>query len=254
MRRLNGKVALITGTGGEQGRAAALLFAKEGARVVGCDVNQSAASQTLTMVRDAGGEMVSMVPVDLSIESGASRWVEEGAAAFGGIDVLYNNASAPRFGRLDSMPVEDWHFTMRNELDIVYFVTRAAWPHLVARGGGSIISTASIAAMRGCVAPQSAHGAAKAAVTSLMTSLVIEGAPHKIRANTISPGPIEHPLTQAALADPNHPMSKLVAKIPMGRMGRPQEVAYLALFLASDESSFITGANVVIDGGLTTWV
>ena len=87
-----------------------------------------------------------------------------------------------------------------------------------------------------------------------MTSLVIEGAPHKIRANTISPGPIEHPLTRAALADPNHPMSKLVAKIPMGRMGRPQEVAYLALFLASDESSFITGANVVIDGGLTTWV
>jgi meso-butanediol dehydrogenase/(S,S)-butanediol dehydrogenase/diacetyl reductase len=254
MRRLNGKVALITGTGGEQGRAAALLFAKEGARVVGCDVNKDAASQTLTMVRDAGGEMVSMAPVDLSIELGASRWVEEGAAAFGGIDVLYNNASAPRFGPLDSMPVEDWHFTMRNELDIVYYVTRAAWPHLVARGSGSIISTASIAAVRGCVAPQSAHGAAKAAVTSLMTSLVIEGAPHKIRANTISPGPIEHPLTQSALADPNHPMSKLVAKIPMGRMGRPQEVAYLALFLASDESSFITGANVVIDGGLTTWV
>jgi meso-butanediol dehydrogenase / (S,S)-butanediol dehydrogenase / diacetyl reductase len=254
MRRLNGKVILITGTGGEQGRAAALLFAKEGARVVGCDVNKSAASQTLTMVRDAGGEMVSMAPVDLSIESGAARWVEEGAAAFGGIDVLYNNASAPRFGLLDPMPVEDWHFTMRNELDIVYFVTCAAWPHLVARGGGSIISTASIAAVRGCVAPQSAHGAAKAAVTSLMTSLVIEGAPHKIRANTISPGPIEHPLRQSALADPNHPMSKLVAKIPMGRMGRPQEVAYLALFLASDESSFITGANVVIDGGLTTWV
>jgi len=130
MRRLNGKIALITGTGGEQGRAAALLFAKEGARVVGSDVNQSAASETLKMVRDAGGEMVSMAPVDLSIESGASRWVEEGAAAFGGIDVLYNNASAPRFGLLDSMPVEDWHFTMRNELDIVYFVTRAAWPHL----------------------------------------------------------------------------------------------------------------------------
>jgi len=87
-----------------------------------------------------------------------------------------------------------------------------------------------------------------------MTSLVIEGAPHKIQANTISPGPIEHPLTQSALADPNHPMSKLVAKIPLGRMGRPQEVACLALFLASDESSFITGANVVIDGGLTSWV
>ncbi len=254
MGRLDGKIALITGTGGAQGRAAALLFAQEGAKVVGCDVNDSAAAETLKMVRDAGGEMASMAPVDLSIEASASRWIEEGAAVFGGIDVLYNNASAPRFGLLDSMPVEDWHFTMRNELDIVYFVTRAAWPYLVARGGGSIISTASIAAVRGCVAPQSAHGAAKAAVTSLMTSLVIEGAPHKIRANTISPGPIEHPLTQAALADPTHPMSKLVAKIPMGRMGQPREVALLALFLASDESSFITGANIVIDGGLTTWV
>jgi NAD(P)-dependent dehydrogenase (short-subunit alcohol dehydrogenase family) len=143
---------------------------------------------------------------------------------------------------------------VKRSLDIVYFVTRAAWPHLVTRGGGAIISTSSIAAVRGCVAPQSAHGAAKAAVASLMNSLVIEGAPHNIRANTISPGPITHPLTQSALEDPNHPMSKLVAKIPMGRMGRPEEVAYLALFLASDESPFITGANILIDGGLTTWV
>jgi len=254
MGRLEGKIALITGTGGEQGRAAALLFAREGAKVVGADVIESAAAETLNMVRDAGGEMVSMAPVDLSTEAGASRWVADAVAAFGGIDILYNNASAPRFGFLDSMPTDDWRFTMRNELDIVYFVTRAAWPHLLARGGGSIISTASIAAVRGCVVPQSAHGAAKAAVTSLMTSLVIEGAPHKIRANTISPGPIAHPLTQSALADPNHPMSKLVAKIPMGRVGRPEEVAYLALFLASDESSFITGANVVIDGGLTSCV
>ena len=93
------------------------------------------------------------------------------------------------------------------------------------------------------VAPCCAHGAAKAAVTWLMTSLVLEGAPHKIRANTISPGPIEHPLTQSALVDPDHPMSKLVAKIPLGRMGQPREVAYLALFLAWDESSFITGAK-----------
>jgi meso-butanediol dehydrogenase/(S,S)-butanediol dehydrogenase/diacetyl reductase len=138
MGRLDGKIALITGTGGEQGRSAALLFVREGAQVVGCDVNESAAAATLKLLRDAGGEMVSIAPVDLSLEASALRWVEDGVVAFGGIDVLYNNASAPRFGLLDSMPVEDWHFTMRNELDIVYFVTRAAWPHLVARGGGRL--------------------------------------------------------------------------------------------------------------------
>jgi meso-butanediol dehydrogenase / (S,S)-butanediol dehydrogenase / diacetyl reductase len=122
--------------------------------------------------------MVSTAPVDLSLATDASRWVTEGLAAFGGIDFLYNNASAPPFGTIDSMPIEDWYFTIRNELDIVYLVTRAAWPHLITRGGGSVISTSSIAAVRGCVAPQSAHGAAKAAVASLMNSLVLEGAPH----------------------------------------------------------------------------
>jgi len=126
MGRLDGKIALITGTGGGQGCAAAILFAREGAKVVGCVLNEQAAAETLKLVRDAGGEMVSMAPVALSTESGAAKWVEEGVAAFGDIDILYNNASTPRFGPFESMPIEDWHFTIRNELDIVYLVTRAS--------------------------------------------------------------------------------------------------------------------------------
>ncbi len=255
MGRLDGKIALITGTGGAQGRAAALLFAREGAQVVGCDINESPAAQTLQLVRGAGGQMISIAPIDLSTQAGATKWIEQGFAAFGGIDILYNNASAPRFGRFEALAIEEWHFTIRNELDIVYLVTRAAWPHLIARGGGSVINTSSIAAVRGIPGfEQSAHGIAKAGVKALTTNLVMEGAPHQIRVNTISPGPIMHPLMEPALKDPTHPFSQMVAKIPIGRIGEPEDVARLALFLASDESSYITGANIVIDGGLTTLV
>lgn len=252
MGRLDGKIALITGTSGGQGRAAAILFAREGAKVAGCDLNVPGAAGALRMVRDAGGQMVSMAPVDLSQEAGATQWVNDAVAAFGGIDVLYNNASVPRMGPFASMPTADWNFTIRNELDIVYLVTRAAWQHLIARGGGSIINTSSIASVRGFAGfEQSAHGIAKANVGALTTNLVVEGAPHKIRLNTITPGPIMHPMMEPVLKDPGHALTRLVARIPLGRIGRPQDVASLALFLASDESSYITGANVVIDGGLT---
>lgn len=255
--RLEGKVALITGTGGGQGRAAALLFAQEGAKVVGCDLNEEGASETEKMVRNAGGTMVSMAPVDISEEAGATRWVEDAAAAFGGVNILYNNASAARFGPFGATSIEDYKFTIRNELDIVYLVTRAAWQHLVDAGGGSIINTASAAAFRGLrFYPQSAHGAAKGGVASLASVLAIEGGPHKIRVNTITPGPIAHPFFDAALADAGHPLhdpvTSLVTSIPLGRLGKPEDVAPLALFLASDESSYITGTNVVIDGGFTT--
>lgn len=248
--RLAGKVALITGTGSGQGRAAALLFTAEGARVVGCDVNVAGASETEALVRAQGGQMVSMAPVDLGDSEQATAWVNAGAAAFGGIDIVYNNASAPRFAPIDQMSDADWHFTIRNELDLVFFVTRAAWPHLVARGGGSIINVGSTAGMMGVKnAPGSAHSATKGAVIAMTRQLAGEGGPHKIRVNTLSPGIIETPATAALLAA--GPLGQVARSGPLARLGQPHEMAPVALFLASDESSFVTGANLLADGGLT---
>jgi meso-butanediol dehydrogenase / (S,S)-butanediol dehydrogenase / diacetyl reductase len=147
--RLSGKIALVTGTAGGIGRASALTLAREGARVVGCDLHPAGSDDTVRLARDAGGEMTAMAPVDLSSEAGADSWVTGAVAVYGGVDILVNNASAIRFGPISSLSVEDWSFTIRNELDIVFLVTRAVWPHLVARGGGSIVNIASISATRG---------------------------------------------------------------------------------------------------------
>lgn len=249
MGRLDGKVALITGTAGGQGRAAALLFAREGARVVGCDLKASGAAQTVEWVRRAGGEMVSMAPVDLSDPAAATRWVNEAAAAFGGIDILYNNASGGRVGPFAALSLESWHYVLRNELDLIYLVTRAAWPHLVARGGGSIINTGSIIAQHGTDMPMSAHGAAKGGVVSFTVHLALEGGPHGIRANAISPGLIATEMFEEHLKDPFDTMHKQVRTSPLGRVGRAEDVAGVALFLASDESAYVTGTNIVVDGG-----
>lgn len=251
MGRLAGKIALITGTAGGQGRAAALAFAREGAKVVGCDLNSTKANETVAMVRAAGGEMTSMAPVDLSVEEEAEAWVAQAAQTYGGIDILYNNASHGRLGPISSMATATWQSNMRNELDIIFYVTRAAWPHLVARGGGSVINTGSIIAARGSDMPMAAHGAAKAGVIGLTAHLALEGGPLGIRANCISPGLISNEMFADLLRDPNDNMQKQVRTSPLGRVGRPEDVAPLAVFLASDESGYITGANIVVDGGQT---
>jgi meso-butanediol dehydrogenase / (S,S)-butanediol dehydrogenase / diacetyl reductase len=238
--RLDEKVALITGTGGGQGRAAALRFAAEGAAVIGCDVKEEGDRETIELVRSAGGEMTGTAPVDLSDVEQATRWVDEAAAVHGRIDVLYNNASAARFAPLAEMSVEDWQFTIRNELDLVFYVTRAAWPHLVANGGGVVINTASVAGW---------IGATKGAVIAMTRAIAAEGAPHKIRAISISPGPIETPGTEPLFSDPVARQG-LEAAVLVDRLGLPDDVAALAAFLASDEAAFITGADFTVDGGL----
>ncbi|MFC5745361.1 SDR family NAD(P)-dependent oxidoreductase [Actinomadura rugatobispora] len=248
MGRLDGKIGFITGTAGGQGRAAALAFAAEGARVVGCDVRPDDDAETAAMIRAAGGDMISLGHVDLSDPRAAQDWIARGVEAAGGIDILYNNAGAMRPGGIATTPDEDWAFTLRHELDLVFHTCRAAWPHLIERGGGAIINTASGVALRGSTWG-TAHAAAKGGVVALSLQLAAEGAEHRIRCNTISPGFIESPATAAIIAQGRAPNGAPLPPVPLGRIGQPSDVAHCALYLASDEAEWVTATNIVIDGG-----
>ena len=251
-QRLLNKVCLITGTGGSMGSAAALKFAKEGAKIVGCDVNAANDAATVDTVRQQGGEMVSLSPCDLSKRNSCESLVDFAIKSHGQIDVLYNNASMAYFGWMDSMKDEEWHKTMDHELNLIYLLTRTAWPHLK-KSRASIVNVGSA---NGWVAfaalPAVAHAAAKGGVISMTRQLAVEGRKHGIRANTISPGAIESLQTIPLMKDREW-STTMLQKIMLGRLGRAEEVANLASFLASDEASYITGADIRIDGGMAAW-
>ncbi|MFT3864356.1 MAG: SDR family NAD(P)-dependent oxidoreductase [Solirubrobacterales bacterium] len=247
--RLEGKATFITGTAGGQGRAAAQLFAAEGAHVVGCDINEEGAAETVAMIEAAGGTITSTAPVDLADPEQATAWVEAGVAAAGGIDVLYNNASRPVVGPWEELGWEDWRDTIRNELDLIFTVTKAAWDHLAA-SEGTIINTASVSAYRGAIfIEQAAHGAAKGGVLSMTRHLAASGAKHGIRANSISPGLIITRQIEPFLEEEGHPVHKEAGSHPLGRIGRPEDVARVALFLASDDAAYVNAIDIVVDGG-----
>lgn len=246
---LEGKVALITGTGGGQGRAAALAFVEAGALVVGCDLKVEGNEETAALVRSRGGSMVAMQPVDLGDRAQARQWVAEATAQHGRIDVVYNNASAARLGPFEQVSDADWDYTIRNELDLCYSVTRAAWPYLMKRGG-VIINIASIAATNAAGAPQAAHSATKGAIVALTRELAMEGGAHGIRVLCISPGVIETPPLMEYLSVPEI-REAILARNLIKRIGRPEDIAAAAVFLASDLAGYITGINLVIDGGYT---
>ncbi|WP_069353966.1 SDR family NAD(P)-dependent oxidoreductase [Burkholderia cenocepacia] len=250
--RLAGKVCVITGTGGSMGRAAALQFAREGARVVGCDVSESAAQQTVELVIAADGEMVSLQPCDLTRPEDCQHLVDLAIGTYGQIDVLFNNAAMAYFAPIDTIRDEEWYKTIDHELNLVFLMTRAAWPEL-SRRSGVVINTASCAAYQTYpTLPALAHTAAKGAIVSLTRQLALEGRLHGIRANSISPGLIETNQMRMLLSEPD--LSKrMLEKIMLGRLGQPEDVAAAALFLASDESSFITGSDIRVDGGMTAW-
>lgn len=252
MGRLEGKTALITGIGGGMGREAARRFAAEGANVIGCDLNVEALEETVRLVRAEGGEITGHAPVNAGDATAVEAWIDQAAGVYGGVDILYNNASIQRFGAIDEISVEDWDFAIDMELNIVFYAVRAAWKHLKA-DGGVIVNIGSIAGTRGVeFMAQNAHGAAKAGVINLTQQLAVEGGPHGIRAVCISPGFIQTPATSFLVEDPPPAMKATWDRIPLRRIGQPADVVNAAVFLASDEASWITGINLVVDGGSST--
>ncbi|MFF4906333.1 SDR family NAD(P)-dependent oxidoreductase [Streptomyces sp. NPDC001260] len=252
MKRLDGKVALISGTARGQGRAAALRFAAEGALVVGGDLLHEQALDTQRLIAREGGTALTPGPLDVTDEHSVRAWTEEAVDAFGGIDIVYANAGAVRFGAIADQPYEDFAFTLRAELDSVWLTVRAAWPHLV-RSRGCVLTVGSTAGLTGSLTNQrTAHSASKGAVIALTRQLAAEGAPHGIRANCVSPGMIDTDGTRGDLLADDHPMRDIARHIPLGRVGLPDEVVNAAVFLASEEAAYITGANLVVDGGWST--
>jgi NAD(P)-dependent dehydrogenase (short-subunit alcohol dehydrogenase family) len=252
--RLDGRVCLITGTGGAMGNATALTFASEGALVVGCDVAVEPAEQTLEAVVAAGGQMVSLQPCILSDPAECKRFVDFAVGEFGRIDVLFNLAGRSHFGLIENVSDEDWDAARREEVDLIFYVTRAAWPHLIASSGVVV----NMASLNGQISFKSlaslSHTTNKAAILGMTRQLAMEGSAHGIRVNSISPGLIVSGANRAHLDEGEGGFGReMVDRTLLGRLGDPEDVANLALFLACSESSYITGADIVIDGGMKVW-
>jgi NAD(P)-dependent dehydrogenase (short-subunit alcohol dehydrogenase family) len=249
MSRLVGKVVLITGAGMGIGREASLLFAEHGARVVVADINREAADETVELVRKAGGQALAVVG-DVASEADVERMVAEGVRGFNALHVLYNNAGVLWKDRDRSVLETDeqhWERVIAINLKAVFWVTKYGIPHLQHAGGGSIILVGSVSALAGFTRAQDAYTAAKGALISLNKSLAIQFARDKIRSNIIHPGIVDTPLQAPYLTESLR--QEFEAGIPLGRIAHPREIAYVALFLASDESSYMTGGELVVDGG-----
>ncbi|MDF7776081.1 SDR family NAD(P)-dependent oxidoreductase [Sphingomonas sp. AOB5] len=251
--RLEGKVAIVTGTGNGIGKGVALMFARHGARVIGCDIDHAAAEATLAEARNEGLSFHSLHPCDLTTPDGAQALADFAVEKAGRIDVLVNAAAFGVFKLIEEMSFDDWKRTLSGELDLVFLLTKAVWPHLIAAGGGSIINFASANAYQALPGSGAlAHCAGKGGVLALTRQLAMEGGPHGIRANSISPGMIVTAATAPVVADPAM-RETILAKKMIKRLGQPEDVAWLATFLASDESAWITGSDHHIDGGATAW-
>jgi 3(or 17)beta-hydroxysteroid dehydrogenase len=247
--RLAGKVALISGAARGMGAVEAELFAKEGARVLVGDILEAEGRQVETGIRAAGGEAI-FVRLDVTSETDWQSAVTTAVSRFGKLDVLVNNAGISGPGRVEDTTLEAWNRVMAVNATGVFLGTRAAITAMRAARGGSIVNISSQLGLVGVETTSPQYQASKGAVRLLTKATAIQYARDRIRANSVHPGPIVTPMTEASRADPER-YRLAVSRIPLGRYGRPEEVAYGVLYLASDESSFVTGSELVIDGGWT---
>lgn len=252
--RLHGKVALISGAGSGIGRAAAQLFAAEGAAVAVVDLRAVAADETVAMIVADGGRAVSLV-ANVALADEVEAAVATAVSALGRLDVVYNNAGVDSKGSVADATEDDWDRAFAVNAKGTFLVSRAAVPHLIEAGGGSIINQGSVAALVG-VPNFAAYCAAKGAVVALTRSMAVDLAQHQIRVNVICPGTVFTPLMEPMLmargdGDLQAGLAKTLLKYPIGRLGTPEDIARVALFLACDDAAFITGSTVTADGGMT---
>ena len=248
--RLEGKVCVITGAGGGMGRDAAQLFTEEGARVAVADVSLDAAEETAALC--AGGTAFA-VQVDVADEDGVRELMAATAKRFGGIDVLYNNAgiSPEDDASILETEVDAWQRVQDVNTKGVFLCCKHGIPHLLERGGGSVINVASFVAILGAATSQISYTASKGAVLSLSRELAVQFARQGVRVNALCPGPVETPLLMRIFGDDPSAYERRRVHLPMGRLAKPREIVNAALFLASDESSYVNGSTFLVDGGLT---
>jgi NAD(P)-dependent dehydrogenase (short-subunit alcohol dehydrogenase family) len=248
VKRLEGKVCVITGAGGGMGREAALLFCEEGARVCVADVDGDAAEKTASEAGDAFA-----VQVDVADSGSVERMYDETVSRYGGVDVLYNNAgiSPAEDGSILETEPDAWQRVQDVNTKGVYLCCKHGIPHLLERGGGSVINVASFVAIVGAATSQISYTASKGAVLSLSRELAVQFARQGVRVNALCPGPVETPLLLRIFGDDPAAYERRRVHLPMGRLAKPREIVNAALFLASDESSYVNGATFLVDGGLT---
>jgi len=250
--RLEGKVCVITGAGGGMGRVASQMFAAEGAKIVVAEYGEAAGAETVRLVQEAGGQ-ASLVTVDVSTEAGAKAMIDHATSTYGRVDVLYNNAGImPEADHsVIDTDVATWDQVMAVNVRGVFLGCKHAIPVMIEQGSGSIINIASFVALLGCSVPQDAYTASKGALLALTRSLAVQFGPQGVRTNAICPGPVETPLLMDWLVKDEEAKRIRLARNPTGRFGKPEEIVYMAMYLASDESRWTNGAQLVVDGGIS---